>query len=101
MCYDEELSVPFGQLLIERGADITEQTPVDFSTPLHVASLTHNCGLATLLLANGADVHGVTTCGDKHTPLHFAVQDACSDDRQDSSIICCGPLLALDWLRLD
>jgi hypothetical protein len=61
MCYDEELSVPLGQLLIERGADITEQSPVYFSTPLHVASLTHNCGLATLLLANGADVHGVTT----------------------------------------
>jgi ankyrin repeat protein len=73
-CFHEELSVPLAQLLIERGADITEQCPVDSSTPLHGAIINGNYDLAALLLAAGADVDAATTTKwHRRTPLHFAI----------------------------
>jgi ankyrin repeat protein len=78
-CDNPELSVRLAALLIERGADMTEQCPGDFPTPLHVASWVRNCGLAAVLLANGADVNAAATNEDRRTPLHSAVQEYWSD----------------------
>jgi ankyrin repeat protein len=80
---DEKLSAPLAQLLIERGADITEKDPIDSSTPLHLAARKGNAGIIALLLENGAEIDARATYSAAETPLHFAARNP----NQHSSII--------------
>jgi TolB-like protein/ankyrin repeat protein len=58
-------------LLINKGANVNS-TDSNASTPLHLAVISGNSEIASLLLANGAKVNAKTTRGDYagETPLH-------------------------------
>jgi ankyrin repeat protein len=81
--YDnEERSVPFARLLLERGADVESKNTRNGSrTVLHLAALNDNCEIATLLLAHGAGVNA-TDVHDR-TPLH----DAAGEGHCDSAAL--------------